>query len=63
MYVVVYGRLNIKATVWYAKRGEGVQPKAHELLTDDGGDDVPALEAGLDGGTPDFVVDLLHHAL
>ena len=45
------------------QEGEGVQPKAHELLTDDGGDDVPPLEAGLDGGTADFVVDLLHHAL
>ena len=51
----------MSATLWYVEGG--IQPKAHELLTDDGGDDVPALEAGLDGCPPDFVVDLLYHAL
>ena len=42
---------------------QGVKSKLRAVLTYDGRDDVPPLQAGLDGGPADLGVDLLHHAL
>ena len=42
---------------------QGVKSKLRAVLTYDGRDDVPPLQAGLDGGPADLVVDLLDHAL